>query len=460
MESKAENKGKLNIDRFALALLILYFGYLGLFKDMMEVGDSYQYLHQYPMREPVYSLLLQFVRLISGESYGILLGLIQNALAIICIYWAYKRLSLIYDMSPIVKGVTLALLVSPHIITPVASATHLTITSSVMTEGITISLYYVWFTMMLGILSDYYTESNLVGAYVCGYLLAMLLVMTRGQMILCLAIWMIVGVYRAYKGKDIKRILLFLLIVAVSIPAKSQLTRWYNLAETGFYVDTVSSKPMLMANIMYVARESDAEFIAEEDLREAFISILTKAKADGYTKDSAPDGLIARAKHHEASHEPLNFDYIDPAIRVVINNRYGINEDRFLELMIREDAICGDMAKELLPNIAGRYIENYCVIALLGFIRTVAIEKSILTIYALLFYVVAICLLVVAIIRQGLSKAVLSMMLVLIAVCGTVMGTALVIECITRYMIYNFAFIYIVILQLIISLSNKRKSHE
>jgi len=230
---------------------------------------------------------------------------------------------------------------------------------------------------------------------------------------------------------------------------RSVLTKAYNLAESGYYVKTVSSGPMLLANIAYVCNEDDSEFIEEEDLRESFKRIVREIEQEELSYSYAEGGIIDRARFHEAGHEAINFDHVDPAIREVITNRYGIDESDYLGLMIKEDELCGYISKQLLPNILPKYLRNYLIIASMGYVRSIAVEKSILPIYALIMYIGVIGYCIYHIKKRGFDESVQTMMLVLIVISGTVLGTSLVIQCITRYMIYNFPFFYIAVMAMI-----------
>ena len=53
----------------AFAIFALFFGVLYFTGEPIYVGDTYQYEHQMIMREPVYSLLIQFVRFLSPEHH-------------------------------------------------------------------------------------------------------------------------------------------------------------------------------------------------------------------------------------------------------------------------------------------------------------------------------------------------------------------------------------------------------
>lgn len=452
---KLLNRFDKKIDLIAYALIAILFGYFALFNNTYEYGDSFQYIHQYPMREPVYSLLLQFMQWIAGENYTLPLGYFQNILAIICLSWTYKRISKIYNLNTLFRFGTVCVLLAPHILTPMASVSHLILTNGVMTEGITISMFSVWFTILLGILTDFYDVEKRKLPIILSVLLALILVLTRGQMAVCLILWLIVVVYKSF-NKDIvtfiKKAIIYVLIFVAAFVIKSQFTKVYNLLETGYYVDTVSSKPMLLANIVYVCDEDDAKYIKETDLQAAFSTILSNAKKDSLTFDSAQGSIIDYALYHEDCHDVLNFDYIDPEIRKVIYSQKGIDEQTFLALMIEEDSLCGQISKELLPNIAGKYLKNYFYIVSLGFVRTIAVEKFGLSFAAIILYIASIMLTVICFIKDKKNISVISMILVFISICGTVFGTSLMIQCIGRYMIYNFPFFYIINMALLQSL--------
>ena len=430
------------IDAVVLLAIVSLFACFCILFDVKEYGDSYQYLHQHPMREPVYSLLLQFLQFLKGDNYGVLLGTIQNILAVVCTYWTYKRITKIYGFGTLFRIGTVVVLLVPHIITPVLSKTHMILTNGVMTEGITVALYDVWFTMMLGILVGFYKDEEERKSVIVSLVLALLLSLTRGQMMLCIVIWLLVVIYRGVRSRKKTAIIIALLGCAIAVFSKGQLTKWYNLAEKGYYVETVSSKPMLMANIVYVCSEEDAKYIQDDGLRKAFLQIVRRAEADGKTVNYAEGNIIDKALYHEDCHDELNFDYIDPAVREVIYEKYAIDEEHFFELMIKEDELCGVMAIQLLPHIWPRFLQNYISIVGLGFVRSVATEKMHMTILAILIYILAIVLMISGFFKENKQGA-YSMLLVLITVAGTVMGTALVIQCITRYMIYNFPFFYI-----------------
>lgn len=463
------NKKRIFDDKFDIIAFIMIgmtFAYFVFFREVAECGDSFQYENQYPMREPVYSLMLQLFQIVAKENYMKMTGLVQNILTFACTYWSYKRLRKIYDFGYVMSLGVVGILLSPHLVTPLASKTRLVLTNTIMTEGITLGLYYVWIVMLLSMLCGIYSDKKIIHVSAINLLLSLLLAMTRGQMILCIVVWMLVNIVVLLMGNketSKKTIIIAWLFVGMiaSLAIKTQLTKWYNLIETGYYVNTVSSKPMILANLVYVCDEEDANYIEDEDLREFFRGVVKETQDNELSMDYAPNGIIAKAQFHESGHETINFDYIDIAIRPVVSSRYGIDESEYINMYIHEDMLCGDIVKQLLPNVLSKYVKNYVIIASLGFVRSVSIEKSMLSYWAVLMYILAVVVIIIGLKYAETRINALTMLLVLVVICGTVLGTSLMIECITRYMIYNLPFFYIVglgTIKSLLGLKDLRKS--
>lgn len=430
------------LDAAVLLGLILFFGYFLVFCEVRELSDSFQYLHQFVAREPVYALLLQLLTTIFGAKYTILLGIIQNLLAVFSVYWLYKRIGRLIPMGNLSKIMTVLILLAPHIVTPLISKTGMIITNSVLTEGIAVSLYYIWFGMMLSILLHYYSD-HYVKQAVLSLLLSLLISMIRGQLMVCMIAWMIVMMFCAWREKKSKKILLIFLITAIAFASKTQLTKIYNYLESGLYVNTVSSKPMLLANAVYVADLKDGTGIEDTQLKNAYEDIIRGIEDNKLSIKNAKGSIIEQANFHEAGHEIINFDYIVPALNEYTKLKDGIDESEYFALLIKQDEYAGKMFQELLPNIYLKFIKNYFVIASLGFVRSVAVDISILSWYALFIYLAAIILLFVLFRKNKASASGYFMLLVLLLICGTVFGTSIMIECISRYMIYNLPLFYI-----------------
>ena len=428
-------------DYVVMAGLLLLFGCFTFFGEMQELSDSFQYLNQFVTRDPVYALLLKFLITVFGDHYLFVLGVFQNVLAVIAIYWTYRRLTDLFDIPSVFEVGVAGLLVLPHIITPLVSQSRMIITNSVLTEGIAFSLYYIWTGMLLTLLLQCYGQCQNKSIILSG-LLSVVLAMIRGQFLICMAVWLLVSGFVLGIQKKYKSVIIVLLGFVILFVGKSYFTKTYNYVESGIFVNTVSSKPMMLANVLYLSDVEDGKDIENADLRQAYENMVQLVDEQQLSIQYATGSIISRAQFHEYGHETINFEIIDPEIEAVVEKNDGITSEQYMHLMVKIDQYAGELFKDILPNILPEYIQNYVVIASLGFVRSIAVDRSILPIYALVMYMVAIAFTIFLLKRNKQSKGAWFMLLSLILICGTVFGTSIAIECISRYMIYNFPFFY------------------
>ena len=74
-------KGITDISIFLI--FTVFFGFLLLTGEPLYLGDSFQHEMQFVTREPVYALLIQFLRWLSPENHYELIIIVQNILAIV-----------------------------------------------------------------------------------------------------------------------------------------------------------------------------------------------------------------------------------------------------------------------------------------------------------------------------------------------------------------------------------------
>ena len=95
-----------------------------------------------------------------------------------------------------------------------------------------------------------------------------------------------------------------------------------------------------------------------------------------------------------------------------------------------------------MPQVLCRYILNYFIVAALWFVRTVAYDNPVLVWYTVFIYAAAVALTIWLWLRTPQSRAASFMAVVLLTIAGNVCATALMIQCISRYMIYNLPLFY------------------
>lgn len=418
----------------------IFFGLLLITGEPLYLGDSFQHEMQFVTREPVYALLIQFLRFLSPKHHYELIIIVQNILAIaantifVC---ALKRLlKLKWYLLPIV----IVILLAPHIMTPLASSSGMIITNSLLSEGIAYSLYLFF---ILYVLKAVWSRRILGKDSLLAFLWAIGVSLVRGQFMVLILVWFLAMVLIAFLQKKWKQIAVLVVMLAAAFAGRGLLVKTYNYCEQGLFVDTASGKAMSVANVLYVADREDGEAIEEEGLRELFYEIYDRAYADGMNYRFSPDGLLARAAHHEACHDSLNFDYFAVCAKKYVTKTTGVTVEDYQLMMVEVDKAASALMSELLPQVLIKYAYNYAAMVLVGFIRSVAMVHPIVNWYALLIYLTAIILTVFVWRKKHDSKAAPFMALVLLMITGNVTGTSLMIQCISRYMLYNLPLFYL-----------------
>ncbi len=443
-------------DYIVLGITLLVFGYFAFFCETQELGDSSQYLNQLVSRELVYAWLLKGFTGLFGESYGFPLVIFQNILAVIAIYWLYVRLTNLFKFPILFEWVAFGALLAPHLITPLASRSGMIITNSVMTEGITLSLYYIWMGMLLTFVLERYPEKQNRRTVLNG-VLAFVLAMTRGQFLICVVVWFLAGVFVFVLQKDYRKIVFLVLGCLLILVGKSVLTKAYHYVESGLYVSTTSGQPMMLANILFLSDLEDGANIENERLRIAYENMVRLVEEQKLSIRHISGNIIEIARFHEDGHETINFEIIDPQIEAVVGEVDGITTQDYEHLLVIIDEYASEIIRDVLPNILPEFIQNYFVIASLGFVRSIAIDRSVLPVYALVMYVVAIGLVFILLRHNRKSEGAYFMLLTLLLICGNVFGTSLMIQCISRYMIYNLPFFYIAGMAMLVEFVSGRK---
>lgn len=424
----------------AVALILLcFFGYLFLAFPVVRLGDTFQYENQFVTREPMYPLVIQGLRFLTPY-YDKVLVFLQNAFtaAAIFIFWRFVRKE--FRLNMIYSFVVLTVLLVQYILTPLMSQSGLIMTNAILTEGFAIPLFLLFIMFLL---KAVWYEENRCRNQGISFAIAVVLSLTRGQMMVLLIAWAIIfGIQCIAKRKYIG-ILKIALLIVITFIGRSYTTKIYNYLEQGYFVDTVSSKAMMLANVLYVSDREDGEAIRDDGLRELFYEIYDVMEENGATYRHAPKGLIDRALHCESVHEDINFNYFTPANDVYLDRTRGINASDFMLLRITTDEVASSLMAELLPEVLPRFVYNYITLALVGLIRTVAVVHPVLNWYTVFTYIAALAFCVLRFKQDKNSRAAKFMLITLLLICGTVFGTSLMIQCLSRYMIYNFPIFYI-----------------
>lgn len=399
-------------------------------------GDSEQFISMHVHREPVYPLFLWFFRTLFGENiYLNIAAWAQNLLnafaSIIFLRFFVKE----FELNHLKKVLATIFILLPHIMTPLMSQAHIVLSSAVMNEAIGLPLFLLYIVVLL----DYIyrgKKSTLVGSVALGLLLSLI----RGSMMITLIAWMLVVTVRFIYEKKWKFILLPLLAMLMLFGVRGTLFKVYNYVVNDIYVATVCGNMNLVTNILYASERSSGELIEDDLSRELYYKIYDAAWENGLNHHFAGTNLYDRTAHLENNHDTLKFDYI---LQITADYYYENIGDDYLARNIWQDEVCANIAHSILPSCLGRWIGQYIMLSINGLVRSVAFVHPmvILPVLFMLFFAFGLCM--YSFIKKTHQKEALAVIIALMMVFANAFGTATVIMCLSRYMIYGFSLFYI-----------------
>jgi len=407
-----------------LVYLIALFSFFFLFFEVKEYGDSFQLLNQFPTRDPFYSLFLKLCRDIFGEDhYFKIIGFVQNLFAGISIWFLNEYISKVFSFNKIFKVFAVFLLTLPHIVSPLFSATRLILTNAVLTEGIALSMFYIWMIFMLKVIYN-----DKIGHDLTAFFIALVLSLIRAQLLVCVIAWSVVMAVKVFLNKRWIRILLLYAVCLISMIGRTVFIRNYNEYFWDMHVDTFSGNAMMVANVLYVSESEDGEKIETPYLKEIFNEVIVKMKADGICYSDAGKSLYDKAMLHDNVHDRINFDYFEPVAREYLKEAENLDEMNYLQTMYRVNEIADKLFKELLPRVIKEYAISYISIVGLGLMRSVAVEFEWLIPYVAVVLLAAVAGSIYMLFgkkkKENWHKPAIFMLFVLMMIFGNAAATA------------------------------------
>jgi len=465
---------------FTIIIPVLLFGFFAVCYPVGISNDSQQYVAMHIHRDPLYCFFLWLLRLpfdSESESYMQIAKWLQNILAALSVIFLTNSISRTYlksDTSKDASGKAIGnrinyimeilvclLCVSPHIITPFVAQTKLILSNSIMSESITLPLFYFFIgSMVLMMESDRLWDKHSFGALIFAWLLSI----ARGQMMVMLIVFVIVKIAecirRYVKEKKImfKHIFFAIIAFVLSFAVRILCVNTYNLVFNNYFMGTAYSDVSLLANVMY-ATDSDAEeLIEDEKAHRFFLASMTKIQESEFSYHYSDSGILARGRHLEDNHDNIKFEAIEECWRAI---HYAedevLSEDYELEAK-EQDRVASIILKDIFPSCIGRWIYDYIALCIYGFVRTVAVMNTPFLIYAVIIYIFILGYIITSLIKKKnrANNSLLRLALfAMLTVCANVCGTAMVIMCLSRYMIYCLPLVYILLLLIIRSFIKK-----
>lgn len=440
---------------FSWLLPVLFFAALWLLGTTGIYNDSNQYIAMHIHREPLYSFFLWIFRSLFGETkYLDIVRFLQNGLAAFSVIWLAESLKKRFDFGQWMEALVCLILLAPHIITPVFSASGLVLSNGVISEALGLPLFYLFTAQCMKMV---YTRQR--GAALSSLLLSLFLSLVRGQMMFTILLWLVFAgaVVIVEKKKLAKRLLICVVCTALAFGTRTLLVKSYNLVFNGYFINNTFGSVGLLANILYAADEEDAERIADQDVRVMFELSYRLAKEQGATYQDAPEGFFNRAAHLEKWHDAIKFEMIEEPWRQ-LHDREGFID--YIPENVESDRIAATIVKSLLPAVLGRWLYDYLALACYGLIRSIAVVHPLLNWYALTAYLAYIVLAALAWRKNHNSNAVWLAAFSLLAVLANVFATSMIIMCLSRYVIYGLPLFYVSGLMLLYELAGGKTAGE
>ena len=440
---------------FSWLLPVLFFAALWLLGTTGIYNDSNQYIAMHIHREPLYSFFLWIFRSLFGETkYLDIVRFLQNGLAAFSVIWLAESLKKRFDFGQWMEALVCLILLAPHIITPVFSASGLVLSNGVISEALGLPLFYLFTAQCMKMV---YTRQR--GAALSSLLLSLFLSLVRGQMMFTILLWLVFAgaVVIVEKKKLAKRLLICVVCTALAFGTRTLLVKSYNLVFNGYFINNTFGSVGLLANILYASDEEDAERIADQDARVMFELSYRLAKEQGATYQDAPEGFFNRAAHLEKWHDAIKFEMIEEPWRQ-LHDREGFID--YIPENVESDRIAAIIVKSLLPAVLGRWLYDYLALACYGLIRSIAVVHPLLNWYALTAYLAYIVLAALAWRKNHNSNAVWLAAFSLLAVLANVFATSMIIMCLSRYVIYGLPLFYVSGLMLLYELAGGKTAGE
>ena len=440
---------------FSWLLPVLFFAALWLLGTTGIYNDSNQYIAMHIHREPLYSFFLWIFRSLFGETkYLDIVRFLQNGLAAFSVIWLAESLKKRFGFGQWMEALVCLILLAPHIITPVFSASGLVLSNGVISEALGLPLFYLFTAQCMKMV---YTGQR--GAALSSLLLSLFLSLVRGQMMFTILLWLVFAgaVVIVEKKKLAKRLLICVVCTALAFGTRTLLVKSYNLVFNGYFINNTFGSVGLLANILYASDEEDAERIADQDARVMFELSYRLAKEQGATYQDAPEGFFNRAAHLEKWHDAIKFEMIEEPWRQ-LHDREGFID--YIPENVESDRIAATIVKSLLPAVLGRWLYDYLALACYGLIRSIAVVHPLLNWYALTAYLAYIVLTALAWRKNHKSNAVWLAAFSLLAVLANVFATSMIIMCLSRYVIYGLPLFYVSGLMLLYELAGGKNAGE
>ncbi|HKM02200.1 MAG TPA: hypothetical protein VJ083_09135 [Sedimentibacter sp.] len=448
-------KDKAKIVQYISLVGIALVFFMGFGKEgALLVGDSNNYITMNPGREPLYPLILYVVHCFFNDCiYLNIVILFQALLAVVAVSSFSIYVTIVFRLKPVIGFIILFFTLIPYWIDTIWFAPHVIRTNYILSEGITISLYYLFIIVIFHAILKKKIQDMIVPIFI-----TVLLVLCRSQMLICMAGCGFAIIYIAWKQKWKVWVMgIGYLVFGLYLVVACKNMYNYTFIESTEYVFT--NKLAILTNVLYASDQEDAELFEDPNIsliyKEIYKSMIEEKVNYEFVKDK---GMVAIADLQHQSHDIIKYNILNNVI-----GRYQKESDVFQEVgeQSQPSYIIDTLFSTLLKDNWKQWLWNCICLVPIGFMRSIFAARTSMIwfcgIISVTMYTCAIGFMVKGYSVNHKSKEAIFMLLVLILITINVGGLALTILEMTRYLIYNMGLFYIAGFLLLIELTPLKK---
>ena len=426
---------KLDLINLGICLLVyMIFCFVG---GVQECADSRGYIVMKEEREPVYCLFLWFFRSVFGTNiYLNIVVFVQNLLMTFGVWWSVTYLKKRFYLKEYIALLMFSVHFGVAILCQFFAGRSSIYPNSIMTEGITTSLWLVFITLLWKAI-----DSKNIKSVIVPLVLTALLMDTRKQMAFGFIVFFAV-ILICWTGteKYVRKMLTVTLIIVLSVVLSLGINRAYNLVMGRGFNQNTRDANLVLTTSLYVADRVDADLIKEDAVRELFIETMDEIDAKKCNINYAGKGWRSIADHYGEHYDKITIDTTKYKFEDFAVKR-GFKEG--VEAKQEADRMSNVIVTSLLADNLGKYFKVFMSSFCNGLVNTVAKRNVLLEWYSLVVYIVYIILLVMNLKDRHTKSVGFIGLSVLISIFVNVGVTAALIFTQTRYMIYNMALFYV-----------------
>lgn len=447
---------------FMLVTSLAFYLFFAFFDGAVICADSPSYIAMDVSREPLYPMFLSSFRYLfrnfQPDFYLHIIVLLQSILAAFASWSLAVYLAKEFHLSRLFSSLILLVPPAVSLLCRFAAKRGSMYSNSILTEGITISCYLLFFRYLF----EYAVRQSKKSLLFC-CMLSFLLISTRKQMIFSLAMLLLCILYLFFRKKEyLKGLAAALLCTVLVLSCNFALDLGYNHVLRGEAGRHSGDTRFITTMAFYTADRTDSQYIEDEEIENLFLKIYDICEENGFLKNAAGNGWLNRVSHFDSCYDRIQIDTMWPLINeyAAAHSDNGVisvsrNADRVMNLINRSVALHN------LSKIIVTFTDNF----LSGLVTTVAQRNPVLIWYSLFLYFFYLLLFVYHVRNYGkqmprsadgsyekrdeYGKTLLFSSFTLISVLLNVGLVSLVIFCQTRYTIYNMPLFYISLLIMI-----------